>query len=296
MGSIGKRIAANGLSFNVVDEGEGSPVLLLHGFPDSSHLWRHQVPALVSAGFRAIAPDLRGFGESDRPAETESYGLPLILADVTGILDALGIERAQVVGHDWGAAVAWMLASFFPARVERLAALAVGHPDGYARVPIEQREKSWYMLLFQFEEVAERALSQQDWHLFRQWTRNHPECERWIADLSRPGALRAGLNWYRANVTPENLFAEQVTSAAAMQTSMVPHVQCPTLGIWSSGEAYLVESMMTGSADFVDGPWRYERVEGASHWIPLDQPARLNSLLTEFLVPARSGSAKGLGR
>jgi len=284
MGLPGKRISANGLDFHVVDEGHGHPVLLLHGFPDSSFVWRHQIRALVTAGFRVIAPDLRGFGASDRPAEVEAYSLPLILADVTGILDALEVARAHVVGHDWGAAVAWMLASFFGDRVDRLVALSVGNPDCYARAPIEQREKSWYMLLFQFEEVAERALSQQDWRLFRQWTRNHRECERWIADLSRPGALRAALNWYRANVPPHQLFAEQPTAASAMQTGTVPRIQAATLGVFSTGEQYLVESQMSESGDFVDGPWRYERIEDASHWIPLDQPERLNALPIEFLT------------
>lgn len=290
MNPIPKRISANGLAFSVVDEGRGHPVLLLHGFPDSSVLWRHQIPALVAAGYRVIAPDLRGFGASDKPPEVEAYGLPLILADANGILDALGIERAHVVGHDWGAAVAWMLAAFFPGRVQRLAALSVGHPDCYARAPIEQREKSWYMLLFQFEGLAETALSQQDWRLLREWTRNHPECDRWIADLSRPGALRAALNWYRANVPPESLFAEQPTAATAMQSGTVPRIQAPTLGVWSTEERYLVESQMSESGAFVDGPWRYERIERASHWIPVDQPDRLNALLIEFLADRTASS------
>src|SRR5439155_20638906 len=101
-----KRIEANGLTFAVLDEGEGQPVLLLHGFPDSSRLWRNQVPALVAAGYRVIAPDLRGFGESDKPENVDDYNILNIAADVFGILDALGVERTHVVGHDWGAVIA----------------------------------------------------------------------------------------------------------------------------------------------------------------------------------------------
>lgn len=270
----GTRIEANGLDLHVVDEGRGTPVLLLHGFPDSSQLWRHQIPALVDAGFRAIAPDLRGFGESDRPAATEAYALPLVLGDVSALAQQLGVERLHVVAHDWGAAVAWMLSSAFPNLVDRLVVLSVGHPASFAEPSIEQRERSWYMLFFQFEGVAEEALVRDDWKLFREFTRNHPETDSWIRDLSRPGALRAGLSWYRANVRPQPPPAER---------PVFPKVQAPTLGIWSRGDAYLTEAQMLGSAAQMAGPWRYERLEDASHWIPLDQPERLNKLVIDFL-------------
>ncbi|MGH2811170.1 MAG: alpha/beta fold hydrolase, partial [Actinomycetota bacterium] len=112
------------LRLAVVDEGEGAPVLLLHGFPDSADLWRGQIPALVTAGFRAIAPDLRGFGQSDKPSKVEDYALLLILQDVVGLMDRLEVERAHVVGHDWGAVVAWLLATFQPERVGSLVAVS----------------------------------------------------------------------------------------------------------------------------------------------------------------------------
>lgn len=274
MAFTGKRLEVNGLHFNVVHDGSGPPVLLLHGFPDSHRLWRNQIPALVRAGFAVVAPDLRGFGDSDRPDEVDAYAMPSILGDVTGMLDQLGIARAHVVGHDWGAAVAWFLASFHPDRVDRLGALSVGHPASFAAAGIEQREKSWYMLLFQFEGIAETALRHDDWRLFREWTREHSELGKWTADLSRPGALRAALNWYRANVNPQALLMEQ---------PQLPPVQAPSLGVWSTGDAYLTEAQMTGSSAHVASSWQYERIEDASHWIPLDQPDRLNELLVRFL-------------
>ena len=268
------RIEVNGVQFRVVEDGRGPAVLLLHGFPDSSRLWRHQIPALVAAGYRTIAPDLRGFGESDKPGEIEAYALPLLLGDVIGVMDKLNADRARVVAHDWGAAIGWMLAGMYPDRVERFAALSVGHLNSFANAGIEQREKSWYMLLFQFRGVAEEALSRNDWRLFREWTRAHPEAEQWIADLSRPGALTAALNWYRANAAPEALFSEP---------QPFPAIPAPTLGVWSSADAYLTEQQMLGSGEHVTGPWRYERIEGASHWLQLDQPERLNRLLIDFL-------------
>src|SRR5437867_9179248 len=108
----GTRVEANGLSFHVVEEGKGDPVLLLHGFPDSSWMWRHQIPALVNAGYRVIAPDLRGFGQSDKPEDVEAYAMQTLVQDVVGILDQLGVEQTHVVGHDWGAALAWSFAAF----------------------------------------------------------------------------------------------------------------------------------------------------------------------------------------
>src|SRR3990170_6280658 len=123
-----RRIDGAGVSLAVQDEGDGQPVLLIHGFPDSHRLWRHQVPALMGAGKRVIAPDLRGFGESDRPEEVADYRIRHSVADMLAVLDALEVERAQVVGHDWGAAVAWTLGAFAPERVERLVVLSVGHP------------------------------------------------------------------------------------------------------------------------------------------------------------------------
>jgi pimeloyl-ACP methyl ester carboxylesterase len=268
-----RRIASLGIELDVLDEGEGAPVLLVHGFPDSSHLWRHQVAALTGAGFRAIAPDMRGFGASDKPEAVEEYGLGRAVADLVAILDALEIQQARVVGHDWGAAVVWLLAALQPDRVERIVAMSVGHP-GARRRSIADREKAWYQLLFQFEGVAEELLRRDDWALFREWLRNDGDIDRYIEDLERPGALTAGLNWYRANLHP----ARELESRPA-----VPVVAAPALGRWSSEDHYLNEAPMLRSAEYVTGPWRYERIDGASHWMQLDAPDRVNALLLDFL-------------
>jgi pimeloyl-ACP methyl ester carboxylesterase len=262
------------LSLNVVQEGSGEPVLLLHGFPDSSRLWRNQIPAFLKAGLQVVAPDLRGFGNSDKPAVTEAYALPTILEDVVGILDQLNVRRTHVVGHDWGAALAWMMAALQPERVNRLVVLSVGHPATFFKAGLSQREKSWYMLLFQFRGVAEDLLTRDDWRLFRELVRHHSESEQWIKDLSRPGALTASLNVYRANVAPE---------IAVPERWALPSVASPTMGIWSSGDAYLNETQMILSHQRVSSSWTYERIEGASHWMQLDQPERVNDLILRFL-------------
>jgi pimeloyl-ACP methyl ester carboxylesterase len=161
-------LKVNELSFSVEDTGgDGPSVLLLHGFPDSKELWRHQTPALAAAGYRVIAPDLRGFGASDRPEGAEHYRMEALAGDVLGILAALDVDSAAVVGHDWGSALGWGLAGLAPERVERFVALSVGHPSTYM-VDLRQRELSWYMLFFQFVGVAEEALRRDGWALLRE--------------------------------------------------------------------------------------------------------------------------------
>jgi pimeloyl-ACP methyl ester carboxylesterase len=264
-------VSGVGIEYDVT--GEGPAVILLHGFPDSGRLWRNQVPALVDAGFQVIVPDQRGYGRSDKPADVAAYGIPFLVGDVLGVLDSVGVEKASVVGHDWGAAVAWAVGSLVPDRVERLAALSVGFPTAFADAGFEQREKSWYMLLFQFQGIAEQWLSNDGWANFRAWGR-HPDTDAVIAELERDGSLTPGLNWYRANIPPESLIAPPLA---------LPPVQAPTMGMWSTGDFALTEAQMTGSAKYVAGEFRYERVEGPGHWMQLEAPDEVNRLLIDFL-------------
>jgi pimeloyl-ACP methyl ester carboxylesterase len=268
------RVDVNGTGIEVQVEGEGRPVLLLHGFPDSGRLWRNQVAALAGAGYRAIAPDMRGFGGSDKPADVASYALPMIAMDVLGVLDHLGVEKAHVVGHDWGAGLAWAMASLWPDRVDHLVAMSVGHPTSFGSAGLDQAEKSWYMLLFQFQGIAEEWLRADAWANFRAWSR-HPDAEAVIEELERgEGNLTSALNIYRANVPAERFVSPPLE---------LPPVQAPTMGMWSSGDFALTESQMTGSEKYVAGPWRYERIDGPGHWMQLEAPDRVSELLLDFL-------------
>ena len=267
----GRLIDVNGISLYVEEHGEGEPVLLLHGWPDSARLWRHQVPFLAAHGYRVITPDLRGFGRSERPAEVAGYRLRNVVADVSALLDHLDIETAYVVGHDWGAAVAWLTAILGPARVRKLTAISVPHP--FAPPTLRQYEMAWYQLFFQFTDMAEATLAYDDWAWLRKFSRGYRDLEQAIADLSRPGALTASLNWYRANLAPR----------MPGPPPALPPVAAPTLGIWSTGDHYLDGERMKNSAALVQGPWRYEEIPDASHWVPLDAPDRLNELLLDWL-------------
>jgi pimeloyl-ACP methyl ester carboxylesterase len=249
--------------------GEGPAVLLVHGFPDSGLVWRRQVGPLAEAGFRVIVPDLRGFGASERPEGVENYRVTLLVDDLLELLDD---EPAHIVGHDWGAGIAWVLAALHPHRVRSLAALSVGHPNASRPRSLESREKAWYQLLFQFEE-AEELLLRDDARLLREWLADAPDADRYVEELREPGALTARLGLYRANLHPRG----------ELEDRALPPVDAPTLGLWSTGDRYLTEAAMVRSGEHVTGPWRYERIDDASHWLQLDASDRVNRLLLEHL-------------
>ena len=265
-------VDAGGVTISYDVTGAGPCVVLLHGFPDTARCWRHQVPALEAAGRQVVTPDLRGYGRSSKPSDVAAYRIESLAGDVLAVLDALGLERVDVGGHDWGAAVAWAIAAFVPERVDRLVVLSVGAPSTFLRT-LAQREKSWYMLLFQHTGVAEQWLSADGWSNFRSWAR-HPDVEEVVAELEASGSLTPGLNYYRANLPP---------AAWAAPPPQLPKVAAPTMGVWSSGDMALTETQMVDSASSVSGGFRYERIDGAGHWLQLEAPERVNELLLEFL-------------
>ncbi len=260
----------NGIRMHVIDEGQGAPVLLLHGFPDTHAVWRKQIPALVAAGYRVIAPDVRGHGETEAPKAVREYRLEQQVADVLALLDVLAIrEPVRLVGHDLGAITGWLLAGRHPERFARYVALTVGHPNAYA-TSARQLFKGWYALLFQLRGVAEFLMRAGNWFVFRRFAA-HPEVPHWIAHLSRPGRLSAAMAWYRANIW-------------SLLGAKFPPTPLAVLGIWASRDIALVEQQMTGSAAYVQGEWRYVRMEKASHWLQLDRPDEVNRLLIEWFA------------
>ena len=202
-----------------------------------------------------------------------AYSIVFLAMDVTAILDQLGIERAHVVGHDWGAATAWATAAFAPERVDHLVALSVGHPTSFATAGFEQRQKSWYMLLFQFAPQAENWLEADEGANFRAFTA-HPDFDAVFAEVRANRSLTPALNYYRANVGPDALTGPPVD---------LPPIQSPAMGVWSSGDFALTEQQMTGSTAFCTAGFRYERVSGACHWLQWEAPGTVNELLVDFL-------------
>ncbi len=277
MRQLTHRIAANGLNHFVRDSGdETAPVaILLHGFPDSSAVWTAVTPLLVEGGFRVIAPDMRGFGETDIPARLADYDIRSGAAvDVIAIMDHLRISKAHIVGHDFGAPVAWALAAQKWDRFLSLSALSVGHARAYLNAGADQKRRSVYILVHQLRGVCEWLYRRNDWALLRKQWREIRSIDDTIALLSRPGRLTAGLNWYRANISLRRMLFPPAEGEFGEET-----VRIPTLGVWSSGEKYLTEAQMTGSVDYIDAPWTYERIDGSSHWMQVDAPERLAALL-----------------
>ncbi|WP_067533997.1 alpha/beta fold hydrolase [Nocardia crassostreae] len=267
------RIGTNGVALHVEVSGSGPDVLLVHGFPDTHAVWRHQVPALNAAGYRTVAPDLRGFGASDKPSELKQYELEQYVADLVGILDELGIRRAHVVGHDWGATLSQLLAALHPERVESLTILSAGTPAAVRDAGLPQREKSWYFLLFQFSGIAERWLADNDFANAREWLASHPDLDEVIERLRDPRSLSTSLGLYRTGAGPELL----------IDMPPLPPVPAPVMGVWSSEDFCLTERNMLGTEKYVGGSWRYERLDGIGHWLQLEAPDRFNELLLDFL-------------
>ena len=263
---------SGGVTIVADDVGVGDPVLALHGWPDTASLWDEVAAGLVARGARVITPDLRGCGRSDKPADVEGYAMHHLVADVLALLDAADVERVHLVGHDWGAALAWAVATFAPERVTSLAALAVGHPTAFREGGIEQLVKSWYTQLFLREGVGEAFLRYHDYEVLRQWFR-HPRAESVIAELERDGQLSAHLNWYRANL-PADAFL-----AAAPR---LPPVRVATLGMWASGDRALGERQMIESARHCANGFTYERLEGYGHWFPIEASEKVTKVLSDF--------------
>jgi pimeloyl-ACP methyl ester carboxylesterase len=275
-----RQVQTGGFGLEVIDVGDGPAVLMLHGFPSSSLDWRHQIPALVSAGYRVVAPDLLGLGKSDKPEAAEHYTVTKDVERTLDLLSALNVQKARIVCHDRGAGIGWNIAAHHPEQVEQLVAMAVGHSNVARNPSIAQREQHWYMLLFQFA-VAEKMLRADNWRLFRGWMRNHPDIELWIDDLSAPGALTASLGWYRANRNPE-----------AAPGPPLPDVTVPALGLWAAEDHYLLPEYMLESYRYVRGPWRTERIDGATHFMMLDRPDHVTKLILDFFAEGATPASK----
>lgn len=267
-----ERVAANGIKLAVRDEGSGPPVLLIHGFPDDHTVWDAQVPALVAAGYRVIAPDTRGYGESDLPPAKADYRMETLIADMVALLDAKGIDRAAVIGHDWGAVQAWHLAIAHPERVSRLAALSVGHPGAYARDGWRQKLKGWYVVMFQLPGLAEWLMRLGNWRGMRRLMGGGAEADARVAKLARPGRLTAGINYYRANFARFMLHPEQ------------GRLKMPVLGLFSTGDRYLTTSQMTRSGQWCDAGFHCEVIEKVAHWLQQEAPEWTNQHLLAFLA------------
>lgn len=277
-----KMIETNNGAFPIIDEGSGIPVLLLHGFPDSKELWTSQIQALSEQGFRVIAPDLRGYGNAPSPIEKEQYAMSILMSDVIGIMNALQLEKVHLVGHDFGASLAWSLTKYYEHRFNTLTVLSVGIPGNPGWATIEQKQKSWYFYFFLQEGLAEKELADYNWKLAKEAFMSHPNLEDVLIRIKKPNALTTALNWYRGNL--QHLISQpnvDYLPATKQPEVLDAKIKIPTMGIWSGKDDFLTENQMTQSSVYVE-KFRYRKIEDGSHWMMLDKPAEVNRLLIEF--------------
>jgi pimeloyl-ACP methyl ester carboxylesterase len=266
------RIDVGDLTFDVRADGpeDGRPVLLLHGFPETSASWAAVTPPLTRAGLRTYAPDQLGYSPGARPDEVAAYSTPNLTQTTADLMTALEIPRADLVGHDWGANVAWALAAWHPDRVRSLTAVSVPHPAAYTvayRSDPEQRERSAYIRLFWQEGKAEEVLLADGARRLRRMLSGGEQdsgvpleaIDEYVAVLSAPGALTAALNWYRAMSSGER----------------VDPVGVPTTYVWSDGDVAIGRTAAEACANYVTGEYRFVELPGITHWIPEQAPDRV---------------------
>ncbi|EKT78698.1 haloalkane dehalogenase [Rhodococcus opacus M213] len=261
-------ITLGDLTFDVTTSGpaDGAPVVLLHGFPESAASWEPVSARLNESGLRTYAPNQRGYSPGARPDGVDSYRIDHLVADVIGLLDALDLDTAHLVGHDWGAAVAWVVAARHPDRITSLTTVSVPHPGAFGwalREDADQKERSSYIRLLRMEGKAERVLLDDNAHSLRAMFGDVVPpalVDRHVALLSEPGALTAALNWYRA-----------MTS----DFEATPAVTVPTTYVWSTGDQALGRAGAERCGEFVDAPYEFVVLDDATHWIPEQRPDAL---------------------
>ena len=270
-----------------VERGEGERlVILLHGFPECWYSWRHQLDAL-GEHYRVVAPDMRGYNLSDKPPRVEDYRMARLADDVTGLVRHFGARQAAIVGHDWGAAVAWAVAQYYPEYVWKLAALQVPPPSVWAKnLTLKQLLRSWYMFFFQLPKLPEWWMSREDFaaveRMFRHTSRPGTFSDRdftiYKAALREPGALTATVNYYRANLGA--LLSRRLRDERADASG---GVTVPTLFVYGERDFGIVPETVRGVGDFVHAPYREVRLARSNHWVQQEFPNEVNAALLSFL-------------
>jgi pimeloyl-ACP methyl ester carboxylesterase len=267
-----------------VEAGDGPLIVLLHGFPEFWYGWRLQIRPLAAAGFRVVAPDLRGYNLSSRPDDVAAYDVEKIAADISGLIHERGAESALLVGHDWGGTAAWVTAMNHPEVVDRLAILNAAHPRklSHGLHHPGQLRKSWYFFFFALPELPESVVHANHWHFFRHFLGDADpaytaeEIERYVEAWSQPGAATGMINYYRASVRQSPKHAE----------AQLRPISAPTLVIWGQDDGYLGSDLAEPDHDDVPNLDRVELLPDASHWVHHDQHQRVTRLLIDFFAPA----------
>ncbi len=284
-----RTVEANGFRFAVDEAGQGDHLALcLHGFPESRFSWRYQLPLLAELGYRAWAPDLRGYGETEpKPKAVSAYLIDRLMEDVAALIDASGAKSVTLIGHDWGAGLAWTFAANAPRPLRQLVIMNVPHPAVMAvhlRKSWAQLKKSWYMFFFQIPGIPEWVTTANDGRAIRQAFHGMavdksnfgPEVlDRYARDARRPGAMTGMINWYRAAFRLQGKLA-----------GPWPIIEAPTLIVWGEADAALGVELLDGTDAYVRD-LTIRRLPGVSHWVQQEAPQQVNAILRAWLTPQR---------
>lgn len=279
-----KMVDVGGDQFPVVDVGEGPVVLLLHGWPDSKEMWRYQIPFLVKAGYRVIAPDMRGFGDAPRTQDVAAYGLGALANDYITILNNLNIGNVHLVTHDWGAAIGWTIARYYQDYVNSFITISIGAVGNSGFNSMEQRRKNWYLFMFAQEGKAAYELAANDWSLFRSIA-FHPDEDDLISNFSGdPTLFETIFKPYQANYTSLLDGCSQPYQGTEPPVIQFPMVTVPTLGLLGKYDFAMLEPQMRFSEDYVTpGNFQYKYYGDVGHWMMLEKPKRINNVIKRFL-------------
>jgi epoxide hydrolase 4 len=276
-----REIVTNGIRMHYVTQGEGPLIVLLHGFPEFWYSWRHQIPFLAQHGYTVVAPDLRGYNDTDKPRK--GYDIPTLLRDIEGLIKGLGQQKAVIVGHDWGGVLAWAFAINYPEMTERLIVMNAPHPAAMMREmrTFKQLRKSWYVFAFQIPWLPEYLLGRNHANEIGRMLRGaaveksafpREETAKYQEAMSKPGAIKAALSYYR------QLFRRLPFSFRRYEV----RINAPTLLIWGEQDIALGIELTTGLERWVKDI-QIKRIPDSGHWVQQEQPNKVNLYMLEFL-------------
>src|SRR5438270_6495367 len=273
-------IITNGIRMHFVTQGNGPLVVLLHGFPEFWYSWRYQIPFLAEHGYTVVAPDLRGYNDTDKPRT--GYDVPTLLRDIAGLIKGLGQEKAVIVGHDWGGVLAWAFAISYQQMTERLIVMNAPHPQAMQRAfrTLKQLRKSWYIFAFQLPWLPENALLRNNAYEIGRMLKGaavqksafpNEVLATYQEAMSKPGAMTAALNYYRQLIRHPLRSAKNYAS-----------IGVPTLLIWGEQDIALGIELTYGLEQWVPNI-QVKRLPDSGHWVQQEQPEKVNQLILEFL-------------
>ena len=278
-------VKVNGIRMHYVTMGNGSLIVLLHGFPEFWYSWRYQIPTL-SKQFKVVAPDMRGYGETEKPVKKEAYKIEKIVNDIVELIHVLGYEKATIAGHDWGGIISWSIAMMAPDVVEKLIILNAPHPGVYSKYMsknLKQILRSWYIFFFLIKGIPELILGSSNYKILkssilkssvRKESFTEKDIETYVSSW-KSGGVSGGINYYRANLSLRYWSNSNSVS--------FPKIKVPVLQIWAEDDIFLGKELTENTREFIDAPYRLHLIPNCGHWLQQEASAEVNRIMIKFL-------------